>query len=267
MSEWKCPAPSLRNLISSAAWARIEAVMGLQGQIRALFRVFLMFTVLVAVALISAITTIRLAIHGHQTAVPDLTGVSVEQAERKLNGLGLGLTVEDRLYSQYAANQIVSQVPASGTEIKTGQRVHVLVSLGPVQASVPNLVGTSVRAARISAMQRGLTVGDVAAIHAEGAEPDQVVAQDPPPENTTVRRPAVNLLVSLGPPPVAYLCPNFVGRSIVDVRQELAQQNLQVGPVTPVLDSARAANTILSQSPLPGSKVAPDTVFTFRVAQ
>jgi eukaryotic-like serine/threonine-protein kinase len=241
--------------------------MGLQGQIRALFRIFLMFTVLVAVALVSAITTIRIAIHGHQTAVPDLTGVPVERAERMLGGLGLGLTVEDKLYSQYAANQVVSQVPVSGTEIKTGQRVHVLVSLGPVQATVPNLVGTSVRAARITALQRGLTVGDLAAIHQPGSDPDQILAQDPPPENTAVRSPAVNLLVSLGSPAPAYLCPNFVGRSIVDVRQELAQQGLQIGQVTPVVDSSRAANTILSQSPLPGSKVAPDTLFQFQVAQ
>jgi eukaryotic-like serine/threonine-protein kinase len=241
--------------------------MSLQDRIRSLFRIFMMLTVLVAVALVSAITTIRIAIHGHQTVVPDLTGVPAERAERVLGGLGLGMTVEDRLFSQYAANQVVSQIPAGGTQIKAGQRVHVLVSLGPVQASVPNLIGTSVRAARIAALQRGLTVGDIAAIHQPGAETDQIVAQDPAPENTTVRSPAVNLLVSLGPPAAEYLCPNFTGRPIGDARQEIVKAGLQVGQVTPVADPSKAANTILSQLPLPGSKVAQDTVFTFQVAQ
>jgi eukaryotic-like serine/threonine-protein kinase len=241
--------------------------MSLQDRVRSLFRIFMMLTVLFAVGLISAITTIRIAIHGHQTTVPDLTGVPSDRAERTLSGLGLGMTVEDKLYSQYAPNQIVSQVPASGTRIKTGQRVHVLVSLGPMQATVPNLVGSSARAARITAMQRGLTVGDVAAIHQPGTEPDQIVAQDPAPENTIVRSPAVNLLVSLGPPAAEYLCPSFVGRPINNVRQELLKAGLQVGQVTPVADSTRAPNTILSQSPLSGSKVAPDTVFQFQVAQ
>ncbi len=241
--------------------------MSLQDRIRSLFRIFMMLTVLFAVGLISAITTIRIAIHGHQTTVPDLTGVPADRAERTLSGLGLGISVEDKLYSQYAANQIVSQVPAAGTRIKTGQRVHVLVSLGPMQATVPNLVGTSIRAARIAALQRGLTVGDLAAVHQPGTDSDQIVAQDPAPENTSVRSPAVNLLVSLGPPAAEYLCPSFVGHPIGDVRQELSKVGLKVGQITPVAGSARPANTVLSQSPLPGSKVASDTVFTFQIAQ
>lgn len=240
--------------------------MGLRDRIRTLFRLFLLFTVLVAVALVSAITTIRLAIHGHQAAVPDLTGVPVEKAERTLSSRGLGLDVEDKLYSQYPANQVVSQVPAGGTRIKTGQHVHVLVSLGPMQASVPDLVGTSVRAARIVALERGLTVGDVATVHGEGTPPDQIMAQDPPAENASVRSPAVNLLVSVGGPPAAYVCPGFVGHSIGEVRAELQKAGMQIGQVTAVPDS-RASNTILSQTPLPGSKIGPDTVFSFQIAQ
>jgi eukaryotic-like serine/threonine-protein kinase len=241
--------------------------MGLRDRIRTLFRLFLMFTVLVAVALISAITTIRLAIRGHQATVPDLTGVSVEKAQGTLGGLGLGMDIEDKLYSQYPANQVVSQVPSSGTSIKTGQHVHVLVSLGPMQAKVPDLVGTSVRAARIVALQRGLTLGDVAVVHGQGAPADQIMAQDPPPESASVRSPAVNLLVSLGDRPVAYVCPSFVGRSINDVRSQLAKAGMRVGQEVPVPATSNASNTILSQSPIPGSKIGPGTVFNFQVAQ
>jgi eukaryotic-like serine/threonine-protein kinase len=226
-----------------------------------------MFTVLVAVALVSAITTIRLAIQGHQATVPDLTGVPVEKAQRTLDGLGLGLDVEDKLYSPYPANQVVSQVPASGSSVKKGQHVHVLVSLGPMQAKVPELVGTSVRAARIIALERGLTVGDVATVHGQGTAEDQIMAQDPPPESTSVRSPAVNLLVSLGGQPAAYVCPSLVGRSINDVRAELEKAGFQIGQVISVPATAIAANTILSQSPLPGSKIGPDTVFNFQTAQ
>jgi eukaryotic-like serine/threonine-protein kinase len=241
--------------------------MGLRDRIRNLFRLFLMFTVLVAVALVSAITTIRLAIRGHQATVPDLTGVPVEKAQRALTSLGLGMDVEDKLYSQYPANQVVSQVPASGTTIKTGQHVHVLVSLGLMQANVPDLVGTSVRAARIVALQSGLTVGDVAMVHEQGTPADQIMAQDPPPASTSVRSPAVNLLVSLGNQPAAYVCPSFVGRSIKDVRQDLEKAGIPIGQVTSVPAAPAPSNTILSQSPSPGSKIGPDTVVSFQIAQ
>ncbi|PYV20179.1 MAG: hypothetical protein DMG24_23580, partial [Acidobacteria bacterium] len=48
--------------------------MSVRERILTLFRLFLLFTVLVAVALISAITTIRLTIHSGQETMPDLVG-------------------------------------------------------------------------------------------------------------------------------------------------------------------------------------------------
>jgi eukaryotic-like serine/threonine-protein kinase len=241
--------------------------MSFRDQIRTLFRVFLLLTVLVAVALVSAITTIRLTIHGRQAAVPDLTGVPADQAERMLTGLGLGLKVEDKLYSDLPANQIVSQAPASGTNMKAGQHVHVLVSLGPNRASLPDLVGSSVRAARIVALQRGLTVGDYATVHWPATSPDQVVAQDPPPETTAVHSPAVNILVSLGDQPPAYVCPSFVGRPINDARQNLEKAGFKVGQVIPVSKPSVPPNTIVGQTPLAGSKIGPDAEFNFQIAQ
>jgi beta-lactam-binding protein with PASTA domain len=242
--------------------------MSLRDRIRTLFRLFLLFTVLVAVALVSAITTIRLTIHGHQETMPTLVGMALESAQRLTSGLGLELKVEDKLFSaQYPANHIVSQMPPPGTRIKMGQHIHVLVSLGPPQVVVPNLLGSSVRAARITAIQRGLTVGDVAAVHWPGAEAEQVVAQDPPASTADVHSPAVNFLVSLGDSPEAYLCPSFVGQQLAEVRRMLEKSGFKVGQVTPIPTDAAQKGTILTQSPPAGSKIGPDTVFNFQVVQ
>lgn len=240
--------------------------MGLRERIRNLFRLLLLLAVLIAVALISAITTIRFAIQGRQENMPNFRGVSLEQAQRIASTFGVGLKVEDKLFdAKYAAGQIVSQEPPPGTRIKVGQHIHVLVSLGPPQVAVPNTVGSSLRAARITAVQRGLAVGDVAAIHSSGSEPDQVLAQDPPPSTADVRSPAVNLLVSLGDPTVAYLCPSFVGKPLADARRAIEKAGFKVGEITPT-PAAATKDTILTQSPPPGSKIGPDTVFTFQVA-
>ncbi len=172
--------------------------MSVSDRLQSFFRLFLLFTVLLAVALVSAITTIRLTIHGRQESMPNLVGTSFESAQRTVSGLGLELKVEDKLYStQYPANTIAQQMPPPGTRLKMGQHVHVLISLGPPRVTVPNLVGASVRAARITAIQRGLTVGDVAVVPWT-SDPDQVVAQDPPPATAEMRTPAVNLLILRG---------------------------------------------------------------------
>jgi eukaryotic-like serine/threonine-protein kinase len=242
--------------------------MSFLDRIKTLFRLFLLFTVLVAVAVLSAITTIRFSIHGHQETMPNLVGKPFESALRTTNGLGLVLKVEDKIFNtQYPANTIVSQMPPPGIRIKMGQHAHVLVSLGAPKVDVPNLVGSSIRAAKIAAIQRGLTLGDVAMIHWSGAEADQVVAQDPPPSSAGVHSPAVNLLVSAGDTPEAFLCPNFVGQQVTDVRRTLEKSSFKLGQVTSIATDAAKDGTILTQTPPPGSKIGLDAVFGFQVAK
>lgn len=242
--------------------------MVLSARIRTLFRFFLLLAVLSAVALISMITTIRLSIRGRQESMPQLVGAPIDAAQGVVSEFGLVLKVVDKVFSEeYAANQIVSQQPPPGTRIKVGQHVHVMVSLGPPRMTVPNLVGSSARAAQISAGQRGLSVGNIAEIPWQGAPADRVVAQDPPPATTDVHGPVVNLLVSRGEPQPAYLCPSFVGQRLSRVQRELEEANLKVGEVTPIPTDAAPRGSILFQSPPPGSRIAADVVFTFQIAE
>ncbi|HEV2176027.1 MAG TPA: PASTA domain-containing protein [Terriglobia bacterium] len=277
--------------------------MALGAKIRTLFRLFVLFAVLVAVALISAITTVRLTVHSGQENAPNLVGVPLDLAERHARAMGLGVRVEDRLFSEkYATGQVVSQVPAAGASTKAGQDVHVLVSLGPPRLSVPDVVGSSVRAAEIVAVGRGLAVGDVATVHGDSTVMDQVVAQDPPPATTEVRSPAVNLLVSVGEPPAAFVCPDFTGMRLDAARRAIEGAGFKVGQIvtagahTPAPGATTGAmagatgspanhagpsgnvaspaaspqgsapgGVIVSQSPPPGSKIGADAVFNFEV--
>jgi serine/threonine-protein kinase len=242
--------------------------MSLRERIGILFRLFLLCTVLGTVALLSAIMTIRLTIRGHQETMPNMVGLSFDYAQRMASGLGLEMKVEDKLFStQFPAQAIVSQMPPPGTRIKIGQHVHVLVSLGPPQVVIPNFVGTSVRAAQITAIQRHLTLGDVAGIHWPNAGPDQVVAQDPPPESAELRSPAVDILVSVGETPKAYLCPRLIGRPIAEVRRSLEKAGFKVTDVTFITTENGPRGIILTQSPAPGSKIGSDAVFSFQVSQ
>lgn len=242
--------------------------MKVSNTVRKVFRLLFLAAVLMTVAVISAITTIKLTVHGRQETLPRLVGMPVGQARNDVRRLGLNLEVEDRLYSdKIAANSVVSQMPAAGTSIKPSQDVHVLVSLGPQRVSVPDLIGRTLRAARITAVERGLTIGDVATLYWPQGRPSEVVAQDPPPATTDLQTPAVNFLVSQGPMPVAYLCPDFEGKSIGVVQSNLEQAGFQNIKITPVQVPGTLPGNILQQLPLPGSKVSPDTDFEFQVSQ
>lgn len=270
--------------------------MGFVSRVRALFRLFLLASVLVAVGLMSAVTTIRITIHSGEERAPNLVGLSLDQAERLAGGMGLGVKVNDHLFdSKFAADHVVSQAPQAGDSTKSGQDIYVLVSLGRPTITVPMLVGESVRAAQVRAEQRGLTLGDVVAVHWNGTASDYVVAQDPPPSSQPARSPVANLLVSLGEPSQEFVCPNFVGMPVDRARNALARAGFKVGDVKPPATPAVPANptpaptgaapppqpppppppqavstaangTILSQTPAPGSKIAPGTSFSFTVA-
>ena len=242
--------------------------MSLRERIRTLFRLFLLSTVLVTVALLSAITTIRLTIRGHQETMPNMVGSTFDYAQRMASGLGLEMKVEDKLFNtQYPPQTIVSQMPPPGTRIKIGQHVHVLVSLGPPQVVIPNFVGASIRAARITAIQRNLELGDVVGIHWPSVEPDQVVAQDPLPESAELRSPTVNILVSLGEEPASYLCPRFVGQPVAEARRSLEKAGFKVAGVTSIAAQNGPRGVILTQSPAAGSKIDSETEFSFQVSQ
>jgi eukaryotic-like serine/threonine-protein kinase len=242
--------------------------MNLGERIRFLFRLFLLFTFLAAVAAISAVTTIKLTIQGNQETLPSLVGVSLPEANRIAGSMGLVVKVEDKLFShRYAASDVISQQPPPHTMVKEGQHVHVLVSLGAPRLVVPDLVGSSARVAQILAVQRGLAVGDLAEVYWPGTEAGQVVAQDPPPSSSSIERPAINLLVSLGKPTPDYVCPDFAGMKVQQVTAAIQGAGFSIAKVTPVVHVQSASGTILSQSPAAGSKITAGDAFTFQVAQ
>ena len=70
--------------------------------------------------------------------VPDLTGLSVQQAEARLSEAGLTLGQQSEAYSNsMPAGLILSQVSAAGTEVQREATVDVTVSLGPEPVAAP----------------------------------------------------------------------------------------------------------------------------------
>ena len=55
--------------------------------------------VLVIVAMVSALTAMRFAIHGQEVAVPVVIGLTPAEAERAVAGFGLQVSIEREYYS------------------------------------------------------------------------------------------------------------------------------------------------------------------------
>jgi len=131
--------------------------MTLRERLEWIFRMALLVFILASVAFLSALTAMRFAIQGREVSVPDVVGKNAVEAQQMLQGRGLVIKVEDRLYNPLPVDVVVRQTPPPGMKVKIGQEAHVVISLGPQQATIPALTDRSVRAARIAA-QHGAKV-------------------------------------------------------------------------------------------------------------
>src|SRR5215467_11124450 len=72
---------------------------GLKERLEWALRMSLLVFVLAAAAFLSAITAMRVAIHGREVSMPNLVGKNVSEAGGILRSAGLGLRVADHVYS------------------------------------------------------------------------------------------------------------------------------------------------------------------------
>ncbi len=99
------------------------------------------------------------SIVGRSVAVPDLTDKTMLDAIRIAHDAGL--RVEDqpgraRNDDRVGKDQVLAQEPEAGSLAKPSQIVRVVLSLGPKQTRVPELVGLPPRAAALRLAQESL---------------------------------------------------------------------------------------------------------------
>src|SRR3979411_935409 len=189
--------------------------------------------VLVTVALVSALTAMRFAIHGQEVAVPAFVGLGPGEAERVAAGLGLHIEIERQYYSpQIAEGKIMSQLPLAGTKVRRGWQVRVAQSLGPIRVAIPDVAGQSQRAAEWNVNRRGLELTSTAQVQMGGVREDQVVAQNPPANASQVAAPKISLLVTAAADPQAFVMANFVGQPLGSASRSLQDAGFKLGNVT-----------------------------------
>lgn len=249
-------------------------------------RFALLALVLVVVAMVSALTAMRLAIHGQEVAVPTVVDLSPAEAERAVAGLGLQMEVEQKYYSaQVPEGKIMSQLPLPGTKVRRGWELRVAQSLGPMRVAIPDVVGQSERAAELNIRRRGLEVASTAEMQLPGRPADQVVAQNPPANASQVAAPKISLLVSVAVDSQMYVMPSFVGQPLGSAGRILQDSGFKLGnvslaaPPVPATTGTEAAapsppsgpsqpspaSIIVSQTPPAGQKVAAGSVVNLEV--
>jgi beta-lactam-binding protein with PASTA domain len=254
-----------REILNRDIYVSIQSGRGLG--MKSAIRFAMLALVLVIVAMVSALTAMRFAIHGQEVAVPPLVGLAPAEADREVAGLGLQISIERQYYSpQIPEGRIMSQLPLPGTKVRRGWQVRVAQSLGKTRVTIPDVTGQSEHAAELNIRRRGLDVASMAEVEEAGIPADQVLAQSPTANETQVAAPRISFLVSAAADPQAFVMPSFVGqplgsasRSLQDAGFRLGNVNVAVPPASLVAGDAGnpvAANAV-SAAAVPPPQTAP----------
>jgi beta-lactam-binding protein with PASTA domain len=221
------------------------------------FRFAILSLTLVVVALVSALTAMRFAIHGQEVEVPAIIGLSPSDAGRLVAGLGLQLDVERQYYSpQIPEGRIMSQLPLPGAKVRRGWQVRAAQSLGPQRVAIPDVTKESERAAEWNIRRRGLDLASTAEMQLPGTPADQVLAQSPAANASQVAAPKTSLLVTVASDSPAYVMPSFLAQPLGSASRALQDAGFRLGTVSMAPPPAPTA-TVAGNAPAPPAPPAP----------
>ena len=244
--------------------AQSSDVVTFGQRLHSLGQTALLVFILASAAFLSAITAMRIAIHGREVTMPNLVGKNIGEANSMLRSRGLVLRVADRVYSDQPINVVVRQTPPAGLLMKVSQQAHVVLSLGQRQLEIPLLEGNSLRVSRIELLRTGLQVGEVSSVTMPNVTADTVVMQNPRP-GAGAATPRVDVLVSQGAREPAYVMPHLVGMNEVDAQHRLDVAGLR-RKVNYVTAPQWPHGMVVDQTPLSGARVSASATIELTVA-
>lgn len=213
-----------------------------------------------------AIAGMRFALETREVSVPDLSGLTPEEARTALAALDLEPRVEPlrRVHPTIEAGRVAEQDPDPALATRRGRSVKIWLSSGRTPGSVPALIGASERAARRRLEEAAFGLHGLSEIRSRRYPADAVVAQQPPPGS---RGQAVRLLVNRGERGRTYVMPDLIGVAAEAAAEVLRTRGFRVTVVGDHPYPGLPAGTVLRQSPQAGFQIAPGEAISLEVSR
>jgi eukaryotic-like serine/threonine-protein kinase len=200
----------------------------------------------------------------HEAAIPTVVGLQRDEAQDRLEEAGFVVRFGEGEHSMRVADGHVIRVhPAEGTILEQGERVTLVLSLGPPPVDVPNVVGEPFEKARDQMRKAKLEVGEVDRAYHESVDEGSVIRQSRRGGSQAPQGSEVDLVVSRGPAPRPI--PDAVGLAEDRATERLQDAGFLVsstGEYSRKVEEGR----VISQSPASGSQLQPGSTVSIVVS-
>lgn len=206
-------------------------------------------------------------VHDRQTVVvPDIEGKSLSDASDLLNTNSLYYEVVSEQYSGESKGTVLRQIPKPNVEVKSNRPIFITISRGREVVKMPDLIGTSIRSAKVKLYDIGLNVGEVNYRYSDEFPNDSIISQSVSDGIELVYGDTVNLTVSKGSEFQIYI-PKLVGLALDGIETYIVSQKFNLGNVEFVESSTFVSGTIISQTPEANTLAMPGEYINIVVAK
>jgi serine/threonine-protein kinase len=207
--------------------------------------------------------TIAVSTGPGSSPLPDVAGLTASQASAKLKEAGFKPVTEKQPSATVASGRVISTNPSAGTEAQAGSAVTVLVSSGPAQTIVPDVVGQSRAAAEATLTNAKLAAGAITQQSSTEQAPGTVLEQSPAAGASLPAGGTVSFVVAQAPTETPV--PNVVGKNETQAAAELGRAGFTPQAVTQTTTDATQVGIVLRQSPAAGHKARKGATVTIAV--
>jgi eukaryotic-like serine/threonine-protein kinase len=217
-------------------------------------RVILVFGLFAAGLLLSNFVLMPIiARQGEELEVPDLKGLSPQQAKDKAGDAGFELmAIGWKNEPALPDSSVASQTPEARKMMRRGRAIKVLLVRGAEMVEIPYLVGLSAGQAVNLLGRTGLSVSRFDSLASDSVALGCVVVSNPGSGTKMKKGSPVSLTLSKGPTEGKMLMPQLTGRSLAETQQTLVAQGLVIGEVKYLSGQSAEPGTIMLQAPQPG---------------
>lgn len=191
----------------------------------------------------------------NKVTVPNIVGMTLDNAKKELEKLGLNIKVTETVESDKEENTILEMNPTGNAEAKKGDTIEVKISGGVAKIKVPDLRDYEINYIKDLLTQKGLE-WNITEQYSENIKSGYLISQYPERDAEVTKGTTIELTISKGPEVKLVSVSNYLGQNVDSVKSDLEALGLIVILEEQKTDRESEEGVVLSQSLESGTKIS-----------
>lgn len=200
--------------------------------------------------------------------VPDLKGMTLEEAKKAIEDAGLEYVDAGTEKSDEKEGTVIKFDPEAGKEVEKGSEVRVITSAGVTKIKMPNLVEETEADAKATLDKLNLKNYDIKYEFSDDIEKGKVISTNPEKDKEITEDAAITIVVSEGKKTTYQPMPDLIGKDRDEAIRELTKLNLDGSVVGEVeVTDEKLVGKIAWTSHAYGTSVAEGTKIQLKIGK